>query len=89
MAIDSYTKYVYIYGIPVEENYVFGVEVPLKWGPSDTVSYKGSVLPFYKYDPVGHVTEDGTVVLYPSYQNSFLDKENRYQPLYNSKYIYR
>lgn len=89
VAIDIYTKYVYIYGVPVEEDKVFGVDVPLKWGPSDTVVYKGSILPFYKYDPVGHVEEDGTVVLYPSYQNSFLDKENRYQPLYNSKYIYR
>ncbi|WP_297300209.1 hypothetical protein [uncultured Brachyspira sp.] len=89
VAVDIYSKYVYIYGIPVEEDSVFGVDVPLKWGPSDTVVYKGSVLPFYKYDPVGHVNEDGTVVLYPFYQNSFLDKENRYQPLLNSKYIYR
>ncbi|WP_297204503.1 hypothetical protein [uncultured Brachyspira sp.] len=89
VAIDTRTKYVYIYGVPVEEDKVFGVEVPLKWGPSDTVYYKNSLLPFYEYDPVGHVNEDGTVVLYPSYQNSFLDKENRYQPFYNKKYIYR
>lgn len=89
VAVDIYTKYVYIYGVPVKENIVFGVEVPLKWGPSDTVSYRGSILPFYRYDPVGYVNEDGSVVLYSSYQNSFLDKENRYQPLYNSKYIYR
>ncbi|WP_300365964.1 hypothetical protein [Brachyspira sp.] len=89
VAVDIYTKYVYIYGIPVIENNVLGVEVPLKWGPSDVVSYKGSILPFYKYDPVGYVNEDGSVVLYSFYQNSFLDKENRYQPLYNSKYIYR
>ena len=89
VAIDTRTKYVYIYGVPVEEDKVFGVDVPLKWGPSDTVYYKNSLLPFYEYDPVGHVNEDGTVVLYPSYQNSFLDKENRYQPFYNKKYIYR
>ena len=89
VAVDIYTKYVYIYGVPVEEDTVFGVEVPLQWGPSDTVVYKGSLLPFYKYDPVGHVNEDGTVVLYPSYQNSFLDKVNRYQPFYNKKYIYK
>ncbi|ACN83564.1 hypothetical protein JQ824_10425 [Brachyspira hyodysenteriae] len=89
IAIDIYTKYVYIYGVPVEEDKVFGVDVPQKWGPSDTVKYKGSILPFYKYDPVGHVQEDGTIVLYDFYLNSFLDKENRYQPLYNSKYIYK
>lgn len=89
VAIDIYTKYVYIYGVPVEEDKIFGVDVPQKWGPSDTVNYKGSILPFYKYDPVGHVQEDGTIVLYDFYLNSFLDKENRYQPLYNSKYIYK
>lgn len=89
IAIDIYTKYVYIYGVPIEEDKVFGVDVPQKWGPSDTVKYKGSILPFYKYDPVGHVQEDGTIVLYDFYLNSFLDKENRYQPLYNSKYIYK
>ncbi|WP_295162426.1 hypothetical protein [uncultured Brachyspira sp.] len=89
IAIDIYTKYVYIYGIPVEENKIFGRNVPVKWGPSDTVSYNGSLLPFYKYDPVGHVNEDGTIVLYESYNRSFLDKENRYQPLLNSRYIYK
>uniref|UniRef100_UPI003F4B9ABD hypothetical protein n=1 Tax=Brachyspira catarrhinii TaxID=2528966 RepID=UPI003F4B9ABD len=89
VAIDIYTKYVYIYGVPVEEEKVFGVDVPQRWGPSDTVKYKGSILPFYKYDPVGHVQEDGTIVLYDFYLNSFLDKENRYQPLLNSKYIYK
>ncbi|WP_300748006.1 hypothetical protein [uncultured Brachyspira sp.] len=47
------------------------------------------MLPFYKYDPVGHVNEDGTIVLYESYNRSFLDKENRYQPLLNSRYIYK
>ncbi|MEI0446431.1 hypothetical protein R4J03_05145 [Brachyspira intermedia] len=89
VAIDIYTKYVYIYGVPVEEEKVFGVDVPQRWGPSDTVKYKGSILPFYEYDPVGHVQEDGTIVLYDFYLNSFLDKENRYQPLLNSKYIYK
>ena len=89
VAVDIYTKYVYIYGVPVEADKVFGVDVPTKWGPSDTVKYKGSILPFYKYDPVGHVMEDGTIVLYDFYLDSFLDKENRYQPLYNSKYIYK
>ncbi|MEI0559164.1 hypothetical protein [Brachyspira intermedia] len=89
VAIDIYTKYVYIYGVPVEEEKVFGVDVPQRWGPSDTVKYKGSILPFYKYDPVGHVQEDGTIILYDFYLNSFLDKENRYQPLLNSKYIYK
>ncbi len=89
VAVDIYTKYVYIYGVPVEADKVFGVDVPTKWGPSDTVKYKGSILPFYKYDPVGHVMEDGTIVLYDFYLDSFLDKENRYQPLYKSKYIYK
>ncbi|ASJ20751.1 hypothetical protein [Brachyspira hampsonii] len=89
VAVDIYTKYVYIYGVPVEEDKVFGVDVPTKWGPSDTVKYKGSIMPFYKYDPVGHVMDDGTIVLYDFYLDSFLDKENRYQPLYNSKYIYK
>ncbi|EKV55867.1 hypothetical protein [Brachyspira hampsonii] len=89
VAVDIYTKYVYIYGVPVEEDKIFGVDVPTKWGPSDTVKYKGSIMPFYKYDPVGHVMDDGTIVLYDFYLDSFLDKENRYQPLYNSKYIYK
>lgn len=89
IAIDTQSKYVYIYGIPIEENKIFGTEVPLKWGPSDTVYYNGALIPFYKYDTVGHVNEDGTIVLYPSYQNSFLDKKNRYQPFYNKKYIYK
>lgn len=89
VAIDIYSKYVYIYGVPVIEEKIFGVDVPQKWGPSDTVKYKGTLLPFYKYDPVGHVNEDGTIVLYDFYLNSFLDKENRYQPLLNGKYIYR
>ena len=90
VAVDTYSKYVYIYGMPIREKVTFGVDVPLEWGAADTNMASGKdFMPFYMYDPVGHVNEDGSVVLYDQYKESFLDKEKRYKPVFNNKSIYR
>lgn len=90
VAVDTYSKYVYIYGIPIRDKKLFGIDIPLEWGASDTnISNNGNFIPFYKYDPVGEVNEDGSVTLYSQYRNSFLDREKRYLPVFNNKSIYK
>ena len=88
IAIDTHSKYVYIYGFPIKEKIIFGVDVPLEWGASDTNTQK-TFMPFYKYDPIGFVNDDGSITLYEWYQKSFLDKQKRYKPIYNNKSIYK
>lgn len=90
IAVDTYSKYVYIYGIPIRDKKLFGIDIPLEWGASDTnISNNGNFIPFYKYDPVGKVNEDGSVTIYSQYRDSFLDKEKRYLPVFNNKSIYK
>lgn len=90
IAVDTYSKYIYIFGIPIKNKRIFGKDVPLQWGASDINFTKcNDFKHFYKYDPIGHVNEDGSVTLYSQYKDSFLDKEKRYLPVFSGKSVYK
>ncbi len=76
MAIDTMTKLIFAYSKPTEFKDVLGQKVPTKWESVDTATkVSGVSYPFYEYDPIGVVSPNGTVELFPQYVK---DTENGY-----------
>ena len=65
--VDRYSKFLFYYSEPDTIKTVLGNDVPSNWtdyaAPSDDKHIQFDK-PFYKSDPVGYVTEDGSVFLY-------------------------
>lgn len=65
VAVDTYTKLVFCFGVPTKFDSILGNENPTEWGSLD--SRNGGMYKFYEYDPAGIVHEDGTIELYDWY----------------------
>lgn len=70
IAIDIRSKFVFAYAKITETKSLLGNNLPTKFAPMENY---GSQLPFYKYDPIGYVTQDGKVYLYHRYRQDMLD----------------
>lgn len=70
IAVDSYSKLIFVFGaITKTETLSFPPgkpPIPRDWGPIESYAEKR---PFYEYDPIGIVKEDGTVELYKKYKD--------------------
>ncbi len=65
VAIDTYTKLVFCFGVPTSYETILGNKNPKSWGSVDSLN--GGMYKFYEYDPAGIVAEDGTIELYDWY----------------------
>lgn len=83
IAIDIYSKDIYMYAIPIDTKKYFGKPVPLNFIAIDLYETNGRIYHFYEYDPIGKVEKDGNVTLY----NFFKDRQSKniYNPVYTGK----
>ena len=93
VAIDTYSKLVFAYAVPVEwKQYVAGTpKAPVKWGSVDAgwetdynsggkVNFKVSgATYFYEYDPIGIVKQNGEIEIYKWCSDS-IGNNKRYGP---------
>lgn len=72
LAVDTYTKLVFVFGRPTKMAFLLGKYISLEWGPVDLESEwdDGKKYRFYEYDPVGYVTEDGIFNLTEIYKKN-------------------
>ncbi|OEJ14660.1 hypothetical protein BFL38_07400 [Brachyspira hampsonii] len=95
IAIDSYSKLVFAFAIPVRWKTIVGIPAPMEWGAVELgweASADSSTLNsqvkfavdgftyFYEYDPVGIVHSDGTIEIYP-WCTSAIANDNSYAPI--------
>lgn len=79
IAVDTYSKFVFAYAAITDIDKVVGQEVPQEYEPVELHSEDGR--PFYEYDPIGYVKENGTVVRYPQYEEDMkTDRAVNYLP---------
>ncbi|MEI0549054.1 hypothetical protein R4K89_01940 [Brachyspira intermedia] len=94
IAIDSYSKLVFAFAIPVKWKSILGIPAPIEWGSvelgweasADSATLNEQVkfavdgfTYFYEYDPVGIVKSDGTIEIYP-WCTSSIANDNSYAP---------
>lgn len=94
IAIDSYSKLVFAFAIPVKWKTIVGIPAPMEWGAvelgweasADSATLNKQVkfavdgfTYFYEYDPVGIVHSDGTIEIYP-WCTSSIANDNSYAP---------
>ncbi len=94
IAIDSYSKLVFAFAIPVKWKTIVGIPAPMEWGAvelgweasADSASLNKQIkfavdgfTYFYEYDPVGIVHSDGNIEIYDWCIQSIANN-NRYAP---------
>lgn len=77
IAVDTYSKFIFAFGAITGTESVMGDEVPIQF---EAIEKHGEKRPFFEYDPIGYVKEDGSVVLYEHYRKEFVDAPTKYQP---------
>ncbi len=82
IAVDTYSKFVFAYGeiTKVDEVTVAGIikeKVPSQF---EAIEKYADKRPFFEYDPIGYVKEDGSVVLYKHYIDEFVASPTTYEP---------
>lgn len=71
VAVDTYSKLVFQFAKPVDFKSILGFKIPTVWAPVDSAStWQGKHKPFYEYDPVGYVTQDGVFHMTERYKNN-------------------
>ncbi len=81
VAVDTYTKLVFSFSLPIRFTSVLGQQVPTAWGAVDTKVQNGKYK-FYEYDPVGIVDKNGKVELYKWYTDAM--GRSDYNPIIGS-----
>ena len=86
IAIDTYKKLIFAYAVPIKYQSVVGNKVPVAWGSVDnnTKNDDGGTRPFYEYDPIGYVTAEGVVTIYPWFIS--LLGSGKYDPIIDEKH---
>lgn len=88
IAVDTYSKFIFAYGeiTKVDEVTVAGIikeKVPSQF---EAIEKYADKRPFFEYDPIGYVKEDGTVVLYEHYRKEFVEAPTKYQPKIHTEF---
>ncbi|TXJ47007.1 hypothetical protein [Brachyspira pilosicoli] len=97
IAIDTYSKLVFAFGVPTSWRKIAGIPAPNQWGPvelgweadannNSRVSFANveGIQYFYEYDPVGIVKDDGTIEVYQWCLDSIAN--NRYAPRFDGEF---
>ena len=82
IAVDTYSKFIFAYGeiTKVDEVSVAGLikeKVPMGFEAIEKYAEKR---PFFEYDPIGYVKDDGSVVLFEHYIQEFVASPTTYEP---------
>ncbi|MEI0541120.1 hypothetical protein R4L22_10275 [Brachyspira pilosicoli] len=78
IAVDTYSKFIFAYGEITKVETVFGGEkVPMGFEAIEKYAEKR---PFFEYDPIGYVKDDGSVVLFEHYIKEFVASPTTYEP---------
>ncbi|WP_300366896.1 hypothetical protein [Brachyspira sp.] len=77
IAVDTYSKFVFAFGAITGTETVMGDKVPNAF---EAVEKHGEKKAFYEYDPIGYVTENGSIILYDHYKREFVDSPTTYMP---------
>ncbi|WP_258019230.1 hypothetical protein [Brachyspira pilosicoli] len=78
IAVDTYSKFIFAYGEITKVDTVFGGEkVPMGFEAIEKYAEKR---PFFEYDPIGYVKDDGSVVLFEHYIKEFVASPTTYEP---------
>ncbi|KLI52950.1 hypothetical protein [Brachyspira hyodysenteriae] len=77
IAVDTYSKFIFAFGAITGTKNVMGQDVPVSF---EAVEKHGDKKAFYEYDPIGYVTENGSVILYEHYKTEFVDAPTSYMP---------
>ena len=98
IAIDTYSKLVFAFGVPTSWRKIAGIPAPNQWGPvelgweadannNSQVSFANveGIQYFYEYDPVGILHEDGTIEIYQWCLDS-IGNNNRYAPRFDGEF---
>ena len=96
IAIDTYSKLVFAFGVPTSWKKIAGIPAPESWGPVE-LGYEASASDnskisfavdglkyFYEYDPVGIVKKNGEIEIYKWCWDSIGNK--RYAPQFDGKF---
>ena len=78
IAVDTYSKFIFAYGKITKVDTVFGGEkVPMGFEAIEKYAEKR---PFFEYDPIGYIKDDGSVVLFEHYIQEFVASPTTYEP---------
>lgn len=85
IAVDTYSKFIFAYGAITGTEYISiaGEYVPNAF---EAIEKHADKRPFFEYDPIGYVKEDGSVVLYQHYINEFVAAPTEYQPKIHTEF---
>lgn len=72
-AVDTYSKFLFAYGKIISYTSAVGQYIPQKY---QAVELFAEERPFYEYDPIGYVNEDGSVILYQEYYTEMISGEH-------------
>lgn len=72
-AVDTYSKFLFAYGKITSYTSAVGQYIPKKY---QAVELFAEERPFYEYDPIGYVNEDGSVILYQEYYTEMISGEH-------------
>lgn len=93
IAIDTYSKLVFAFGVPISWKSIALIPAPTTWGPvelgweadannNSKINFAvDGIKYFYEYDPVGIVKSNGEIEIYQWYWDSIGNK--RYSPQFN------
>lgn len=73
VAVDTYSKFLFAYGKITSYTSAVGQYIPKKY---QAVELFAEERPFYEYDPIGYVNEDGSVILYQEYYTEMISGEH-------------
>ncbi|MBW5410226.1 hypothetical protein E6A50_07580, partial [Brachyspira hampsonii] len=77
IAVDTYSKFIFAFGAITATTSIMGDKVPTAF---EAVERYGDKKAFYEYDPIGYVTENGSVILYEHYKTEFTSAPTSYMP---------
>ncbi|MBW5379928.1 hypothetical protein, partial [Brachyspira hampsonii] len=77
IAVDTYSKFIFAFGAITSTTSIMGDKVPTAF---EAVERYGDKKAFYEYDPIGYVTESGSVILYEHYKTEFTSAPTSYMP---------
>ena len=82
VAVDTYTRLFYAFGVPTDTDSLLGQEVPTKWGSveANCTDPEGKARRFYEYDPAGYVDDEGNFINADWYEENLAS--GTYDPLY-------
>ncbi len=72
VAVDTYTNLVFAFAYPYDFETILGNSNPSAWASLD--------YPFYTYDPIGYVGNDGSFTIESWYNNALTDKKGAIKP---------